>query len=190
MPKRMVWIFTCSLCGIETDKQEETTPAELTIRGQTLSYDICEACEKDETGLAAFIEAGFREKAAGKKKPKAPSAAALAAPPPVIHQTVDGEVHQCPECSEVFPTPAGLAQHRSRIHEVVSRTAAIEATRGTGPLKCPECKAEGIDWGAAKPQGLGSHRRIQHGVEGIGGEEKRARQREWAAQRKKRSARK
>lgn len=181
MPKRMVWIFTCSLCGIETDKANETTPAELTIRGQTLSYDICEACEKDETDFGAFVEAGFRERAAGKKKPKIP--VVPVAPEPMV--LVEGEPFLCPECSEAFPSRAGLAQHRSRKHAVISKTKAIETKRGSGKLKCPECAAQGIDWGATKPQGLGSHRRIQHDVEGLTGEAKQERARVMAARRAK-----
>lgn len=187
MPQRVIIIWSCSLCQAETDKQSEMTPAELIIRGQTLTYDICEACEKDETGLGAFVEAGFRERGKAKKPKAVPAAvpAAVAVQEPLIVETDEGPMLYCPECQDAFPTAPGLAQHRSRKHGVLAKTAAEAAQRGTGPHKCPECKAQGVDYGALKPQGLGIHRRNAHGVAGLAGEAKKERSKYMAAKRKK-----
>jgi hypothetical protein len=55
-------------------------------------------------------------------------------------------------------TERSMAQHRSRVHAVASKTAQMMSKRGrTGDKKCPDC-----DFRTTTGQGLASHRRSAH----------------------------
>lgn len=155
MPQRVVIIYTCSLCQADTDSGEKMRAYQLALLdakgepGLKWTLDVCATCEENDARLRALLDVGLREG----KMPKAR-----------VPTRVDA-TEACPECGERF-TPQGLGNHRSKAHGVVSGYAAKKRARGTGKLKCPECQAEGIDFGSDRPQGLAAHRSHAHGYTG------------------------
>lgn len=150
MPKRFVTVFTCSFC----DAQQIDEPMnEWNLDGPPGSYqlDICKSCE-DGALWVGIKDRAIVGKAAKPKKTKA--------------KPVDDGLVACPDCAEKF-TEGGLSLHRSKIHGQIAPTvAAKEQTRARAEklgLSCPECGFK-----AASPQGLGSHRKTQHGIAGTG----------------------
>lgn len=90
---------------------------------------------------------------------------------------------KCPECGEEYAKATGLGRHRQAVHGIAGSSKTVEQMRvakktGTGALwvykqangqyRCPECKKLVPTAGA-----LGSHRRLMHGIGGIGREAKR-----------------
>lgn len=150
MPQRMTWIYICSLCQAETDDRAKSAHYELSGPGGALEYDLCPACEGAED-MQVFFAAGIPLK--GSKKPRAVKAAA-----PVAIGEAD-EV-ACEFCSEVF-TRKGIGLHQSTAHNIKSKSAIVDESRGHGDHVCPDC-----GYGARNPQGLGAHRRVKHGVKG------------------------
>lgn len=85
---------------------------------------------------------------------------------------------KCPECGEEYAKATGLGRHRQAVHGIAGSSKTVEQMRvakktGTGALwvykqangqyRCPECKKLFEESGA-----LGSHRRLMHGISGIG----------------------
>lgn len=151
MPKRMVWLYICSICKVEYDSPEKVTGYQLAILdskgepGQRWSLDICTTCQENDPGLRTVLEAGIKEGKVPRNSTATPD-----------NQTA------CPDCGDLF-THAGLSLHRAKAHGVTTQNAIKEAAKGTGPLKCPEC-----GFGSTGSQGLAAHRRSVHGVEGSG----------------------
>lgn len=156
MPKRMLWIYTCSLCKSETDSDEKMTEYQLSMPGNVWTYDVCATCEENDPAFRSFIDAGLRERQKSGRRASGPLV------------QLDDDAHQCEMCNAVFGSARGLTQHRYKSHGAVSQTpeAIAQRDRGQGPLKCPECAAEGVDYGAKASQGLAAHRRHAHDVAG------------------------
>ena len=55
MPKRVVVIYSCSLCAAEFDSPEKVATWRLTGPDQVLAYDICATCDAAHEGLLALI---------------------------------------------------------------------------------------------------------------------------------------
>lgn len=161
MSRKYVMMVTCSICGKQgTETDDLFYEATLSMDGVTYGYDFCDTC-RDSKELLWLINKGVSTKVSKSKKPKA---AAPADEPGAVSASALGSIVgivTCPECQEPFKTEAGLAQHRSRKHDVLSDNAAEMAARGTGHLKCP---AKGCKFGAKGNQGLSAHMRTNHGM--------------------------
>lgn len=142
MPQRVVVIWSCSLCGTETDSQDKVTQYQLSGGGRSFAYDICATCVAAEP-FASILAAGLSEKAQGRATP-----------------TPDGLV-QCEFCEKTY-TALGMGMHLSSAHGVKSRNRIQLESRGkSGKLKCEDC-----GFRSNAPQGIAAHRAHRHGVAG------------------------
>lgn len=143
MPQRVVVIWSCSLCGTETDTQDKVTQYQLSGGGRSFAYDICATCVAAEP-FASILAAGLSEKAQGRASTPTP----------------DGLV-QCEFCEKTY-TALGMGMHLSSAHGVKSRSRIQLENRGkSGKLECEDC-----GFRSNAPQGMAAHKMARHGVAG------------------------
>lgn len=108
MPKRMLWIYTCSLCRTDYETNEKIASFILSGPGKDRALDVCATCAEDEiwrTVMDATYPAGQAD-------------------------VTTGEPEHCELCpGREFKNKLSLGIHQRKAHGIVSETKEAERQR-------------------------------------------------------------
>lgn len=136
MPKRIITIYSCSLCKKEGEDEYNFTT--MTLSGGSVKYllDVCGDCELEDPHLDALKTAGIREGRLPKGK--------------AVRQVSEGYPMPCPEegCDFIFQSATAKAGH------------AVKHSGKRYPCRAPEC-----DYVSPAAPGRRAHEKKHHGGE-------------------------
>ena len=170
--RQVAIVITCDVCRLQGKEVTSIENHVFTIdNGRPRSLDLCEEHWESFEPLVKVIDMAGNpyseapDPPSQSQRPGPASRATTLVTPTVVDATkIEG---QCPVCLNELSSRKNMVAHVRKSHPGYRvRRPQPELTPGAKsdpdhPLRCPEC-----GYLSSRPQGLGAHRRIKHGVMG------------------------